>query len=80
MTETPVNMPKRIKPIKIWGPYICNCITNWGFLRIIIPEKICDPSKGGIGIMLKTAKEIFICENKIPMGIVHIHDLLRLTS
>jgi hypothetical protein len=58
--ETPVNMPNKMSPIKICGPYVCNCITNCGFLRIIIPEKICDPSSGGIGIILKTAKDIFI--------------------
>ena len=25
-------------------------------------------------------KHVFVCENKIPLGIVHIHDLLRLTN
>ena len=28
----------------------------------------------------KKITSLFICENKIPIGIVHIHDLLRLTS
>ena len=37
----------------------------------------------GEAINLMNTKKItslFICENKIPLGIVHIHDLLRLTS
>ena len=58
--ETPVNIPNSIKPIKIWGPYNCNCITRFGFFLIINPEKIWDPSNGGIGIMLKTANDILI--------------------
>ena len=28
----------------------------------------------------KKITSLFICENKKPLGIVHIHDLLRLTS
>ena len=28
----------------------------------------------------KKITSLFICKNKIPIGIVHIHDLLRLTS
>ena len=37
----------------------------------------------GEAINIMNAKKItslFICENKKPIGIVHIHDLLRLTS
>ena len=37
----------------------------------------------GEAINLMNSKKItslFICEKKIPLGIVHIHDLLRLTS
>ena len=32
--------------------------------------------------MMNTKKitSLFVCEKKIPLGIVHIHDLLRLTS
>ena len=28
----------------------------------------------------KKITSLFICDNKKPLGIVHIHDLLRLTS
>ena len=28
----------------------------------------------------KKITSLFVCENRIPIGIVHIHDLLRLTS
>ena len=28
----------------------------------------------------KKITSLFICDKKIPLGIVHIHDLLRLTS
>ena len=28
----------------------------------------------------KKITSLFICNNKIPVGIIHIHDLLRLTS
>ena len=28
----------------------------------------------------KKITSLFICKNKIPIGIVHIHDLLRLTN
>ena len=37
----------------------------------------------GEAINLMNTKKItslFICDKKIPLGIVHIHDLLRLTS
>ena len=37
----------------------------------------------GEAINLMNTKKItslFICEKKVPIGIVHIHDLLRLTS
>ena len=63
--ENEVNIPKRIRPIRIWGPYIWSFMTKFGFLRIIIPEKICEPSNGGIGIILKTASMIFIWVNII---------------
>ena len=33
-----------------------------------------------IGILAVFTEIIFICINKKPLGIVHIHDLLRLTS
>ena len=28
----------------------------------------------------KKITSLFVCENKKPVGIIHIHDLLRLTS
>ena len=28
----------------------------------------------------KKITSMFVCENKNPIGIIHIHDLLRLTS
>ena len=28
----------------------------------------------------KKITSLFVCENKKPVGIVHIHDLLRITS
>ena len=28
----------------------------------------------------KKITSLFVCEDKIPIGIIHIHDLLRLTS
>ena len=37
----------------------------------------------GEAINLMNTKKItslFICDKKIPVGIIHIHDLLRLTS
>ena len=37
----------------------------------------------GEAINLMNSKKItslFVCENKKPIGIIHIHDLLRLTS
>lgn len=59
--ETFVNTPIKIRPNKTCGPYCCIFITNSGLRRIIIPENICDPSKGGMGNMLKTANAVLIC-------------------
>ena len=59
--EKLVMYPNKISPNSTWGPYDWIFQANWGFDFIKYPEKICDPSSGEIGIMLKTANEIFIC-------------------
>ena len=33
-----------------------------------------------LSLMNNKITSLFVCEDKIPIGIIHIHDLLRLTS
>jgi len=54
----------KINPNKICGPYIWSFITRFGFFRTMSPEKICDPSRGGMGIILNIASIMLIWVNK----------------
>ena len=67
MGEKDVNMPNKIRPMRICGPYIWSFITKSGFFLTINPENICDPSNGGMGIILNTASIILICVNIMSM-------------
>ena len=46
---------------------------------LIVNENM--PASKALAIMNeKKITSLFVCEKKKPLGIVHIHDLLRLTS
>ena len=62
--EKGVKIPIIMIAIKIFGPYIWSFQANSGwFLEMILP-KICDPSKGAIGIILNTASAMLIVMKK----------------
>jgi len=57
--ENPVKDPNNIMPIRIKGPNLSMFRYHPSDSRGTSPRRICEPSRGGIGIILKTARIIF---------------------